>query len=207
MQRLQRKSGDSLDEFGSELGRAASQTLLNFQVDFDNVENKILKACREASELFAEALKGWLVIYGRSGSGKSHLSAAVHNHVAAQGIPAIYITVPDLLYKLRRTFNRDSRDGASEFEDLLDIYRKSPVLLLDDLGAEKSSEWATETLFSIIDYRYRLQLPTMITTNLNPYDHKSFDIRLVTRMTDKELCHVLENAAPNFRSREPLSDE
>jgi len=103
---------------------------------------------------------------------------------------------------LRRTFSRDSSNEISEFEDLLDIYRKAPVLILDDLGSERMSEWAAETLFSVLDYRYRLRLPTMITSNLNPYDVHDFDVRLVTRMTDKELCQVLENTSPNFRSRE-----
>ena len=207
MQRLQRKAGDSLDKYGSDLGRAIAQTFLNFQVDVDGVENKTLRACRDGAESFADRLEKWLVIYGRSGNGKSHLAAAAHNHIVAQGVPAIYITVPDLFYKLRRTFNRDTQQEINEFEDLIDIYRKSFVLILDDLGAEKVSEWAKETLFSVLDYRYRLRLPTMITTNLDPHDRKNFDIRLVTRMTDKELCDVVENTAPNFRSRERLSDE
>lgn len=191
-----------LDQFGSALGRAASQTFFNFNTTLDGVESKVLVACLEAAKDFAEHQDQWLVIYGRSGNGKSHLAAAVHNHVVNMGTPAIYITVPDMFYKLRRLFSRDTLNGVSEFEDALDIYRKAPVLIMDDLGAERVSEWANETLYSVIDYRYRTRMPTMITTNLDPYSAKNFDIRLVTRMTDKELAHVIENTAPNFRSRD-----
>ncbi len=203
MKALHAMPANALEKFGSELGRATQQTFMNFKCELDGVESKVLRACLHASETFAQSRSGWLIIHGRSGNGKSHLAAATRNHlVQILGTPTIYITVPDLFYKLRRTFSRDSSNEISEFEDLLDIYRKAPVLILDDLGSERMSDWAAETLFSILDYRYRLRLPTMITSNLNPYDVHDFDVRLVTRMTDKELCQVLENTSPNFRSRE-----
>ncbi len=200
------QAATELDKFGSELGRAARQTFFNFDTTLDGVESKVLVACLEAAKDFAEHQDQWLVIYGRSGNGKSHLAAAVHNHIVNMGTPAIYITVPDMFYKLRRLFSRDTLNGVSEFEDALDIYRKAPVLIMDDLGSERVSEWASETLYSVLDYRYRTRMPTMITTNLDPYSAKNFDIRLVTRMTDKELAYVIENTATNYRSRDRDSD-
>lgn len=196
---------NALDRYGSDLGRASDQTFLTFRTTVGGQPSKVLQACLEKAREFASDRRGWLVIFGQSGNGKSHLAAAVRNYaVETARVPTIYITVPDLIYMLRRLFNQRNQEAEDEtFEERLDVYRKAPLLILDDLGAEKVSEWSRETLYSILDYRYRLRLPTMITTNLNPYSHEDFDIRLVTRMTDAELCTVIENVAPNFRSRRP----
>lgn len=203
MQSLKPSNAHRLDRYSSDLGRAKEQTLFNFNTTIDEQHRELLQACKDAAMDFAEHLKGWLVLYGSSGNGKSHLAAAVRNHVVeVMGKPAIYITAPDLLYMLRKMFNQQTRQEEGEtFEDRLDAYRKAPVLILDDFGAERINEWANEIFFSILDYRYRLRLPTMITTNLDPHDVKNFDIRLVTRMTDAELCIVIENTEPNYRAR------
>jgi DNA replication protein DnaC len=199
----QTQPSNALDKYGSDLGRARRQTFFNFKTDLDGKPSTTLQTCREAAELFADELSGWLVVYGRSGNGKSHLAAAVRNHVANRGIQVIYITVPELLHMLRMLFDRERREQEGEsFEERLDVYRKAPVLILDDLGAEKMSEWSTETLHMILEYRYRLRLPTMITTNLDPHSNNDFDSRFVTRMTDANLCRVIENTEPNFRNRQ-----
>lgn len=115
---------------------------------------------------------------GGVGSGKTYLSAAVANAViarwripeweaecAADGnavrcFPVRFTGTMELFERLKRSYAKDS--GG---EDLLHVYKTAPLLVLDDLGAEKPSDWTRERLFEIIDYRYSQELPLILTTN------------------------------------------
>jgi len=68
-------------------------------------------------------------------------------------------SVPDLLFDIKQTF----RDTS--LTDPISWYRKTPYLMLDDIGAEKSTEWAAEQLTYLIDYRMGCELPTIVTSN------------------------------------------
>lgn len=106
-----------------------------------------------------------LLFSGGYGIGKSHLSKAITDGVIEEGHSAVFISVPKLLTKLRTTYNKDSEFSEG---DLIEALNGTRLLVLDDLGAEKSSEWAFEKLFEIIDSRQGMH--TIYTSNFSPED-------------------------------------
>ena len=78
-----------------------------------------------------------LFIAGPPGTGKTHLAAAIANHLIAQGKPVICMTMIDLLERIKRTY---STTGGSE-SDVLKIYKTVPLLVIDDIGKEPPTEW------------------------------------------------------------------
>ena len=99
------------------------------------------------------------------GTGKTHLSAAILHHWIEEGGTGRFCHVPSLLRRIRGTFGPDPRE--SEHRVLQEI-EKTGLLVLDDLGKEKMSEWAEMTLYTLVDHRYTHLLPMVITMNLRP---------------------------------------
>jgi DNA replication protein DnaC len=138
----------------------------------------------EAARAFAAAPSGWIVLTGPSGCGKTHLAAAVANRCIERGSAALFMVVPDLLDHLRASYQQGSEMA---YDDLFEVVRNAPVLVLDDLGVQSGTEWANEKLFQLINHRYNAQLPTLFTTNLELVE---FDQRLQTRLGDPVLSQV-----------------
>jgi DNA replication protein DnaC len=148
---------------------------------------------------FAADPKGWLVLHGENGNGKSHLAAAIANHLVERGrVPVLFITVPDFLHSLREALRGNGQEG-DEYSARLNAAREVDVLILDDLGAERLSEWAEEVLFVILDHRYRGERPTVVITNLAL---EALPLRLGSRLADRRLCQVVYNPAPDYRRSE-----
>jgi len=147
----------------------------------------------QSAQAFAAEPKGWLVLGGPSGSGKTHLAAAIVNERIRQGHPAFYITVPDLLDRIRASFNPDSEIPYDEF---FDHVRNTPLLVLDDLGVQSGTSWAKEKLDQLLTSRFNSGLPTVIVTITSV---EQMDDRLRTRLTDPRLCQVfvLEEESPS----------
>jgi len=151
----------------------------------------IERACNHA-HLFAEKPVGWLLLLGRFGCGKTHLAAAIANSVVANGIPTLFLTVPDLLDTLRFTFS----DQDTSFEERFDQIRSAPLLILDDFGTQNATEWAREKLYQILNYRYINKLPLVVTTNLSM---ERIDGRMRSRLLDREIVVHAEIMAPDYR--------
>jgi len=144
-----------------------------------------------------------IVLTGDTGSGKTHLAVAILRESVKAGKVinskgAIFTTVPDLLLSIRSGFGNSSGFEQSE-EDFVNEYAKTPFLILDDLGAEKSTEWATATLSAIIDKRYRELLPTVYTTNLT-LDEISNQLsrRISSRMSEAK---IIKLSMPDYRRK------
>lgn len=146
----------------------------------------------QAAKEFAEDPAGWLVLGGPSGSGKTHLAAAIANERIAQGHPTYYISVPDLLDRLRASFTPDSEVPYDEFFEQV---RNAPLLVLDDLGAQSATAWAREKLDQLLTARFNSELPTVVVI-ITPLEQ--MDERLRTRLTDTRWCRVfiLEEEQP-----------
>ena len=184
------------DRHSSRKGRALRQCFSNFDLDGTAAA---AAAAYNAALTFAATPHGWLIIHGPKGNGKSHLAAAIANHLIDDcRIPALFLTAPDLLRSLRLEI-QDSPGGAGGVSPLLDIAREAPVLILDDLGAERWTEWAEEQLFLLIDYRYRLELPLVVITNVELH---SLPSRIYSRLGDRDLCRIVHNPAPDYRWRD-----
>lgn len=152
-----------------------------------------LRHAYDAARAFALDPKGWLLLMGGYGSGKTHLAAAIANEVLKRGIVPLFVTVPDLLDHLRATYAPGSPQPYSErFEEV----RTAPVLILDDLGTENATPWALEKLFQLLNHRYVARLPTVITTN---QELDRLDPRLRSRLADPELVDIVTILAPDYR--------
>lgn len=150
-------------------------------------------AAVQAGLAFAEKPAGWLVFVGPSGCGKTHMAAAIAGRSIEKGQAALFMVVPDLLDHLRGGYQPDAETG---YDELFEMVRNAPVLVLDDLGVQSKTPWVEEKLFQLINHRYSAQLPTVITTNL---DMASFESRVQTRLSDPALSqvHYLEGGASN----------
>lgn len=154
-----------------------------------------LKNAFEAARNFAEHPKGWLLLTGPYGSGKTHLAAAIGNYQAGLGFPPLMVGVPDLLDHLRATFSPNS---AVSLDRRFEEVRTSRLLILDDLGTQSATPWAREKIYQLFNYRYNAELPTVITTSSTA---EELDPRLYSRMQDQRLCTMVVIPVPTYRGR------
>ena len=150
------------------------------------------------AQQFAATPRGWLVLMGSYGCGKTHLAAAIANTCVEFGMKTIFLTVPDLLDWLRYSYG----SSDSSFEDRFEEIRNVDLLMLDDLGAQNTTGWAAEKVFQIVDYRYTRKLPTVVTSNL---DLEDLDDRIRSRLQDPDLVTTVHILAPDYRS--PVKDK
>jgi DNA replication protein DnaC len=143
---------------------------------------------------YAREPEGWLVLTGAYGCGKTHLVAAIANARVEMGEPAIFMVVPDLLDHLRAAYSPTS---DVSYDNLFEQLRDTPLLILDDFGAQSSTAWAQEKLFQLLNHRYIARLPTVITTNQNIDE---MEPRLRSRLHDPNLVTVFAMLAPDFRT-------
>lgn len=103
-----------------------------------------------------------VLFYGTKGTGKTKLAAIIANERARAGSPVLFASVPDLMADIRASF-----DGGKTAEAVQAV-KNTPFLVLDDLGAEKMTEWVGEQLFCIVNHRYNERLQTVVTSNYSP---------------------------------------
>lgn len=142
----------------------------NLNYKFENFEpntsnQKVFNNLKIYSEKLVNGIgKKGLILVGNNGVGKTHLACSIANKLIENGIPVIYGTLINLLAELRNSYDTDN--DISEME-IIKLYEKVDLLIIDDLGKEKPSEWGLEKLFTIINSRYENNLPVIITTNYN----------------------------------------
>ena len=156
-------------------------------------EQKNLEKAFQIAREYADDPQGWLVFMGEHGAGKTHLAASIANYLTDQGVPNIFVVVPDLLDHLRATFSPNS---STSYDQLFDEVRTTKVLVLDDLGTQSMTPWVREKLYQLFNYRYNSHLATVITTS-NSIDE--IDSRLRSRMLDKRICTIFAITAPSYR--------
>ena len=102
-----------------------------------------------------------LYLHGSFGSGKTYLVVATFNELAKKGVKSAIVYWPEFLRDLKSSFNTD-------FKEKYEKIKKVPLLLIDDIGAESTSEWGRdEILGPIVQYRMQESLPTFFTSNLD----------------------------------------
>jgi DNA replication protein DnaC len=146
---------------------------------------------------YSKEIKGWLLLQGGYGCGKTHLAAALANQVVSQGTSVLFLNVPDLLDWMRFAYD----DPEASFEGRFDEIRNVPLLVLDDLGTQNATAWAQEKLYQIVNHRYVNRLPLVVTTNL---DLAELDGRIKSRLQDPDLVTVVKINAPDYR--QPIID-
>jgi DNA replication protein DnaC len=164
----------------SNIGPFLDKTFETFNPDVQGVRRAYVRAAE-----YARQPRGWLVLFGNYGCGKTHLAAAIANELLRSDCQVLFAVVPDLLDHLRSTFGPSSEvEYDQRFEDI----RDAQVLILDDLGTENASGWAREKLFQIINHRYNYAMPTVVTSNRAP---KDIDPRIFSRLSDRALSQDL----------------
>jgi len=115
-----------------------------------------------------------LLFTGPVGSGKTFLACCIANALLDRGYPVLFLVVPDLLDRLRSTYDPNRGPGDPTEQEILDVARKVPLLILDDLGAHNYTDWVRNKLYSILNYRLNHALPVIITTNINLEDLEEY---------------------------------
>ena len=154
----------------------------------DPQDQRLFREAAGYAHAFAEEPRGWLVLVGPSGCGKTHLAAAIAQRAIELGRPALFMVAPDLLDHLRSAYAPESADAYS-YDLLFEQVREASLLVLDDLGAQASTPWAQEKLFQLLNHRYNLELPTVVTMSGS---FGALEERLRTRLTSQPLSRVCE---------------
>ncbi len=136
-----------------------------------------------------------LLMTGREGTGKTHLAVAILKEAITKGYSGMYWNVPELFLELRRRMEV----GAEESEaDLFDAARRVDLLVLDDLGAERTSEYVIDRLYVLINRRYEDDAATIITTNRTlPELKQQLSPRIASRIA--EMCVTMEFPEGDYR--------
>ena len=117
--------------------------------------NELAKCKRYADrwDEMAQSNSG-LLLWGNTGNGKTFAAACIANQLIDRGIPAMITSFPRIL------------SAGYDKQDIIDQMRYYPLLVIDDLGAERNSDYALETVYMVIDERYKSKKPLIVTTNL-----------------------------------------
>ncbi|MFA5378197.1 MAG: ATP-binding protein, partial [Dehalococcoidia bacterium] len=131
----------------------------------------------------------WLTLIAPKDRGKTHLAIAICRRWLERGRPARYAFVPLMLKELRDGFERE---GEESYRNAFDRLCNFPLLVLDDMGVEKESEWSQEQLQTIIHYRGINGLPLVVTTN-HPLNELKNDPegRIASRLQRETWCKVI----------------
>ena len=173
----------------------------NFAAD-DRANEKISNVAHnyvDHYEEMREAKKG-LLFYGGVGTGKSFFAACIVNALIDKGYPCMMTNFARLVNTIQGKF-----EGKQEYIDGLNRF---DLLVIDDLAAERDTDYMNEIVFNVIDSRYRAGLPTIITTNLTANEIKNpADIRKQrTYSRLLEMCLPVEVEGAD-RRREKLKDD
>ncbi len=131
----------------------------------------------------AEGRGLWL--FGDTGTGKTTLAMLISKAALEAGKSVAIYSLPKLLARIRRTY--DSAPGGDNYLTFFERLTSVDLLHIDDLGAEKRSDWVLEQLYALVNERYEAQRSVLITTNLQ---HEALEEQIGTRTVSRltEIC-------------------
>ena len=151
---------------------------------FANAEmDRNMELCLKYSKKFINShfVEIGLLLYGSSGTGKTFASACIGNHLMRNGKTVMALNLGLYLNKLKSEWSKTETD-------ILDKISECDLLIIDDFGAEKVTEWVMEKVFFLIDARYRTGKPFIISTNLE-------------YSKDESMCEIEKTFGKRIRDR------
>lgn len=167
----------------------------------DDLKNeRITKAAQRYVDNFSELRKvgKGLLFYGDTGTGKTYAACEIANALIDKGYPVLVTNFSEVLNTLQGTFEKQA---------YIDSFNDYQLLVIDDLGIERNTEYAKEQVYNVIDSRYRSGLPMIITTNLSMDKIKNPDDIENRRIYDRiiERCFPVE-VSGGSRRRQAVRD-
>ena len=134
-----------------------------------------------------------LLLWGGVGTGKSFMAGCIANALMEQEVAVCMTNFARIMNELNNAFA-----GRNEVVDRLCGY---PLLVIDDFGMERGTEYALEQIYNIIDSRYRSRKPLIVTTNLTLTELKNPQDTAHARIYDRllELCTPIACTGPSMR--------
>jgi DNA replication protein DnaC len=164
--------------------RFADKSFAGFRVE-NGPQQIALDACVGYVENFSKHRRDGrcMLLLGLVGTGKTHLSVAITKQLIDEHmVRAIYRTAGGILGDIKATYN--DRQGLSEADILREVIA-ADLLVLDEVGATKQSEFELTTLFTIINGRYEQSRPTILVSNLAPAElNDAIGMRCVDRIRE-----------------------
>ncbi|MDQ3755764.1 MAG: ATP-binding protein [Acidobacteriota bacterium] len=165
-----------------------------------------LQAFNYAFKLVDEypAVERGLLFMGTVGVGKTHLCASILRGLMEKGIPCLFYDFGALLKEIQNSY--DPVSGNSELKVLAPVYQ-TEVLVLDELGASKTTDWVRDTMMQIIGARYNERRLTLFTTNYTDERRdgaaESLEDRLGVRLRSRlyEMCKTVVIEGEDYRRR------
>lgn len=164
----------------------AAYSRWTFSAD-DGSRPKESAACRRYVEKWEDMLQKniGILFYGGVGTGKTFFACCIANALIERGVPVLVTNLPRLIGKMQGGFDKATvADRLQEYD----------LLVLDDLGAERDTDFALEQIFSAVDTRYRSGKPMIVTTNLTPSQLKNPEDIRYSRVFDRVLqgCYPIK---------------
>lgn len=146
---------------------------------------------RDCIESVRKTRRG-IYLWGPVGTGKTYAAYAIRNKISDMGITTRFYSAPQMFDLIRDDF--DHKDSFN----LERILAFRGILIIDDLGAEKPSDWVSETVFKILNKRYEEMIPTIITSNLELGElAPRFGDRIPSRIA--EMCDIIQMTGSDRR--------
>ena len=193
-ERMDREEQEKADrEFVANLKRESmmdeiskSHTFSKFNVTRDNERNmRICKKYAEQFEQMKEKNQGLLML-GNPGTGKTFAASCIANYLLDHKYRVVMTSLVKLISMIQDSY------GESE-ERIIEKINRAELLIIDDLGAERGTDYAIERVYNIIDSRYRKKKPMILTTNLSLQEMKSTNDMRLARIYDRvfEVCYPM----------------